>query len=305
MPPAPPRQPQSTTGRWLVLLLVLALFAAGYLLWRQLYPPAGPRPPAAEAQISQAGRPPTDKPGVEAAAPTADPASQAGPAETAQTPVVPVQKKGFEPDKWDCKTVARKMRELFSTLDRQPYVQEYRLGVPVQQHLLDLSDRLLRNPPVIAEEGSDLFTVLKNRAHMFRTMGLMNISLVKNILQHEHDALEEYSALFYRWTELGHCGAEQLPPAPTLDQLYEYAAFFLNTLGGQSYLSRRDPRLRLLLTFHAIRLIDRANAAGSNRYGIDLRSFLERFVEEVQGTSVLKGQDYYLDVLLGLQEKYQ
>ncbi len=296
------------TGRWLlVTVLLCVLLGGGYLLWR------GTQPPGTAQHATPAVTPPTSadkQPGTEGAkkSPT-EPQEGASPEKSA--PDLPATngqaaaKKTLEPEKWGCKEVAKRMRTFFSDLDQQAYVQDYKLGVPAQQHLLDLIERLLRIPPVIAEEHSDIYLVLKNRAHLFRTIGLMNISLTKDILQHEQERNEENAALFYRWTELGNCTAEQIPAAPSLEQLYEYGAFFLNTLGGQSYLSRRDPRLRLLITFYAVRLIDRANSAGNNRYGLDIRPFLERLIEEVQSTSLLADQERHLDVLLALQEKYQ
>ncbi len=307
MSPAPDRPPRQGSVRWLMITaLILVLLGGGYVAWRNWQAPDPTRQATPEAAQSQPPGTTVAKKTTADQQPEVAPAAQektAGdqPPDKGQA----AQKKSLEPEKWGCKDVARRMRSFFSALDQQAYVQEYKLGVPAQQHLLDLTERLLRIPPVVAEEHSDIYLVLKNRAHLFRTIGLMNISLTKDILQHEQEQCEETAALFYRWTELGNCTAEQIPAAPALEQLYEYAVFFLNTLGGQSYLSRRDPRLRLLLTFYAVRIVDRANSAGSNRYGLDIRPFLDRLIEEVQSTSLLTDQQRHLDALLALQEKYQ
>ena len=46
--------------------------------------------------------------------------------------------------------------------------------------------------------------------------------------------------------------------------------FFLNTLGGRSYMLRRESKLRMLVSYYAILIVDRANDEKFNRYGIDV-----------------------------------
>jgi hypothetical protein len=52
-------------------------------------------------------------------------------------------------------------------------------------------------------------------------------------------------------------------------------------------------------------IIDRANSADANRYGIDIRYTLNSLIAEIQGNSTLIYQQEYLEKLLSLQENYQ
>jgi hypothetical protein len=90
-----------------------------------------------------------------------------------------------------------------------------------------------------------------------------------------------------------------------LPGLYLYAGFFLNTLGGQSYLLRRDPHIRVLLRYYSVLVLDRANNEGVNIYGIDIRYHLNSVIEEMDAAGNLADSQAYISNLLQLQEKYQ
>jgi hypothetical protein len=57
--------------------------------------------------------------------------------------------------------------------------------------------------------------------------------------------------------------------------IYEYATFFLNTLGGRSYMLRRDSKMRMLVNYYALLAVDMANDTGRNIYGIDIRPHID------------------------------
>jgi hypothetical protein len=86
---------------------------------------------------------------------------------------------------------------------------------------------------------------------------------------------------------------------------YEYAGFFLNTLGGRSYLFRRDPGTRLLVSYYAVLLLDQANTRHLNSYGIDITEHLPRLIQEMEASNGLTNKEEYLDKLYELAEKYQ
>jgi hypothetical protein len=165
----------------------------------------------------------------------------------------------------------------------------------------------MANPPVVARETDDLFAILNNMAHFFRILGLKDTLMVKDILMHEQELIEPSMALFYKWSEIApECAADvglniELP----LTRLYEYAGYFINTLGGQSYLFRRELYLRALTRYYSILVIDRANSVDANLYGIDIRYTLDALIEEIQGNSALVNRQEYLENLMRLQEKYQ
>ena len=86
--------------------------------------------------------------------------------------------------------------------------------------------------------------------------------------------------------------------------LYEYAGFFLHSLGGRSYLLRRDPTVRIMATYYSVLILDRANEEGLNRHGIDIRPHIDSVAEEIRNARGLVFRKDYLDTLEELKEKY-
>ncbi|MCF6290619.1 MAG: hypothetical protein L3J03_06455 [Desulfobacterales bacterium] len=211
-----------------------------------------------------------------------------------------------------CQQPAREISAFFQRLDQQEYIGRYQLGDPGLVHFSGILKKLFANPPIVVRESDDLFSIMKNMVHFYRVLGKKDIQLIKDTLTHEAEGLEPLLALFYRWSELEpRCRDQGLPAGSllTIDlplaSLYEYAGFFLNTVGGQSYLNRRVPRLRLLIKYYAILILDRANDEKMNRYGIDIRYPVDSLIKEIEASSQLTFAGEYLDRMAGLQEKYQ
>jgi hypothetical protein len=194
-----------------------------------------------------------------------------------------------------------RLTAFFRHLETQAYINEAGLAEPPQKTFSSLSRDLLSHPPTITGERRDLLTLLKNSAHFFRVLGKDNILLLKAVLQEESDQLEEVAAALYQAI-----GPEQQEGAwqATLPEAYEYAAYFLNTMGGQSFLFRRDSRSRLLLNYYALLLIDQANQSKLNHYGIDIRASLSRLIDEIDATTQLRYQAQYLQRLDSLVDTY-
>lgn len=73
-------------------------------------------------------------------------------------------------------------------------------------------------------------------------------------------------------------------------------------MGGRSYLFRRDSRSRLLVNYYAILIVDRANALGINRHGIDISQPIPQLIQEIESSNQLVYKENYLDRLYQLQE---
>ena len=202
-----------------------------------------------------------------------------------------------------CTVLAKKLHGFFQHLDQQDYLSRFPLNGPSQAHLIGLADKLLANPPVVAREADDLYTILRNTAHFFRVIGKENIQLIKTVLDREGDKIEDVAGDLYLWLTAEGCQEELLPFSPPLAKVYEYAGFFLNTLGGRSYLFRRDARTRLLVTYYAILIIDRANTLGLNRHGIDISQPIRLLIPEIEASTQLIHKENYLDRLYQLQER--
>ena len=86
--------------------------------------------------------------------------------------------------------------------------------------------------------------------------------------------------------------------------MYEYASFFLHTLGGRSYLMRRDSKVRLLTTYYCILVLDRANDSGMNPNGVDIRPLIVLTANDIRSQKGLIYQKSYLAELSRLAGKY-
>jgi hypothetical protein len=78
----------------------------------------------------------------------------------------------------------------------------------------------------------------------------------------------------------------------------------LDTLGGRSYLMRRDPKLRLLTTYYSILVMDRANDRKMNPNGIDIRPAIAVTAKEIRSHTGLAYRKQYLAELERLTAKY-
>jgi hypothetical protein len=202
--------------------------------------------------------------------------------------------------------VQNKMLAFFNYIDQQDYFQEYHVEEGSQMHFRHVLDKLLANPPIVTREADDLFSILNNMAHFYRVLGGQELILIKDVLDHEADDLEEIMDTFYRWSEVNQeAGDDNLPFPLPLPGLYEYAGFFINTLGGQAYLFRRSQSVRLLVRYYAVLIIDRANQLNMNRHGIDIRRTIDTVIDELSAANGLSGRDTYLQRLTALQQRYQ
>jgi len=215
-------------------------------------------------------------------------------------PETPEEKRARE-----CGILAEQINGFFSHIDTEDYIVQFELEGASQDYFIALADKLLKNPPVVSRESDDLYTILKNMAHFFRVIGKDNIILIKTILDRERDKIEDVAADLYQWTAWNSCQDERLRFSPTLAEMYEYAGFFLNTMGGRSYLFRRDSRSRLLVNYYSVLLIERANQEEINLHGIDISQIIPQLIQEIDASSQLIYKENYIDSLYDLLEKYQ
>ena len=205
-----------------------------------------------------------------------------------------------------CKEVSPTLSNFFNTLEKKDYNKEAINGDrPLQEHFNALATQLLNNPPVVTHETDDLYTVLTNTAHFFRILGKDNMHLAQKVLKEAAD-FEGIAAEMYRLsTEGKECVSGNKRLEIPFAAAYEYAGFFLNTLGGRSYLFRRDPRTRLLVNYYAVLILDQANRKHLNTYGLDISEQLPWLIEEMEANNRLARKEMYLDKLYELAENYQ
>lgn len=191
-------------------------------------------------------------------------------------------------------------------LDQQKYIQARHLDAPSQVYFPRLIQKLLDNPPVVIRETDDLYTILKNNTHFFKFLGKDNILLLKEILRQEQDKIEDVLASYYLLTSPPISSPQDISLTIPEEAMLKYASFFLNTMGGRLYLSRRDSRTRMLVTYYAILLVNQANIDVKNQYGLQLQPAIDMLTAEMEtGGDHLRYKDAYLDTLYDLKEKYQ
>ncbi|PHR28297.1 MAG: hypothetical protein COA36_06910 [Desulfotalea sp.] len=197
------------------------------------------------------------------------------------------------------------LNSFYSHLDSQQYMQDFKLSESSKVHFSKLIQKLIDNPPVVTRETDDLFTLLKNTAHFFRVIGKDNILIIKGILDREKGSFETILQTFYNLTDNPEYLKEAYSVSLDPSAIYDYAGFFLNTMGGRLYLFRRDSKSRMVVSYYAILIIDRANRAGHSPHGIDIRPAVDSLIEEIEnGGNNLKLREAYLDSLYDLKEKY-
>ncbi len=197
------------------------------------------------------------------------------------------------------------LNSFYYHLDQQSYMKEFSLHRPSKDHFSTLLQNLINSPPVVAGETNDLFTLLKNTAHFFRILGKENIIILKGILDREKASFEDILKTFYTLTDYPEALKQEYGLTISQEALYEYAGFFLNTMGGRLYLFRRNSASRMTVSYYAIQIIDRANKQGNNRLGINLPPSIDFLINEMENTgNNLLLKEAYLDSLYDLKEFY-
>lgn len=305
-----PRRREKKTNPLRPVLIFFVLIGLGIGAALLFFPftdrqPAEPVPPEPERQAPSAVETPllpAEQPEESAPAPDRDflPPSEA---DVAEPEAAQPSEEELLADR--CATLAGRLNGFFDHLDKREYIQAFPMDKPSREYFIALAYRLLDNPPIVTRESDDLYTILKNMAHFFRIIGKDNILLIKMILDRERDKIEDVAADIYLWSTSDGCDRELFGFSPELADMYEYAGFFLNTMGGRSYLFRRDSRSRLVVNYYSVLLLDLANEKGINRHGLDIAQVLPRLIEEVESSNRLIYKENYLDQLYSLEERYQ
>jgi len=204
-----------------------------------------------------------------------------------------------------CKQNREKLQGLFAYLDRQDYVVSHQLKGGSFEHFKNLLTRLLETPPSVLLETDSIFRVLRNRAHFYRVLGKKDTLLLREILRKEGDIMESIFAILYQaYTLQEKCKVDGPTLHVPLQKVYPYSVLFLNTLGGASYLMRRDSRVRMLTRYYCILILDQANRCTLNKLGLDIRPPLDILLGDLKGTANLARKNEYIDTLEHIRTGY-
>jgi hypothetical protein len=212
--------------------------------------------------------------------------------------------KSMEPiiiGKMDCKKITAQAVAFFQYLDSKAYLIWPGINMQAEELFDQISKQLAAAPPINVGEMENLYSLLRNVTHFYRILGKNRINLMKEILDSESDVMEPAMSVLFAWIITCNKNTDRL----NLNTLYQYAHFFLNTLGGRSYLLRRDTKQRLLINYYALLVIDMANDAKLNSYGFDIRPHLDYVFYDLNNQKGLMYRQRYLSRLSALQNKYQ
>ncbi|MCF8025060.1 MAG: hypothetical protein K9J79_04030 [Desulfobacteraceae bacterium] len=208
----------------------------------------------------------------------------------------------FKEETEECGRLERQIRSFFNYLETARGIGSKEKGA--YEIFNEMIEDLAKTPPLVSGESRNLATLFRNRAHFFRVLGKDRIKLVLAVLRSDSDVLEHAMYNFYRYFISQECCREYFGSCIPEKTLYEYAAFFLDTLSGQSYLMRREAAIRTLTRYYSVLMLDRAIKQGINRHGIDLRPYIAELTNNIENRTDLRFKRRYLNKLDRLKEKY-
>ena len=205
----------------------------------------------------------------------------------------------------DLEEIERHILALFSYLDNREYIRAFGLNGDTYYHYQKAVAKLSENRPIVVGEMDSLYNTVRNVAHFFRAMGKKEVNLAKAVLRNETQITESMMRLFFTWYTMDPAGRIKIKGCPSVEVLYEYAGFFLETLGGRSYLFRRDSKTRILTYYYSVLIVDRANDEQLNAFGIDIRPHVRSALNQISSQIGLIYQKDYIAKLEALSGKYR
>ena len=212
--------------------------------------------------------------------------------------------KGAAPKTMKCVELEQALRAFCQYLDAGETFRSQKTYHDSWALFVDILAILERQPPTITAEAYRPSLIIENSYHFFRLLRKEKMNIVREVLKYEADLAEPLLGILYHWLMSGRSCDKQPPSASSFDIMYRYAGFFLNTLGGHSYLYRRDSRISLLTIYYSILVVHEANSRGFNEVGLDLRFFLPLIFGEIQSRNDLLYAEDYLQTLTELQLQY-
>jgi len=213
------------------------------------------------------------------------------------------QPKSMAPQEY-CAKMDNDIRDFFKYLDNKNYIQHLNERMDTYAEFKRILKTVSSNLPVPAGEGIDSILMTKNIFHIFRVLSKTDIRLVKEITINESETMELNLEMFHRWLLLGNQCPDPDEMRPSLDVLYQYSGFFLNTIGGRAYLSRRPMALRMLLSYYSLLTVHEADRKGNNTYGIDIFPYIAPLLNEMTIYPDLKLKKEYIQKLNQMESYY-
>jgi hypothetical protein len=203
----------------------------------------------------------------------------------------------------DCRQIERQVVAIFAYLDKKGYLAAHKVKGDMAGYVKGSLLRLTETRPIVIDEMGTIFRLLQNVTHFYRVLGKERIAVALDMIAGEKEIVEPAMAVLYAW--LTACGQKADPfNRPEIEVLYTYAGFFLDTLGGRSYLMRRESKVRMLVNYYSLLLLDQANRRELNRFGIDIRPYIDFLFYDITNQKGIMYRERYLSVLAEMQSRY-
>jgi hypothetical protein len=213
-------------------------------------------------------------------------------------------KEGKRTEEDYCSKIEKGVQDFFTYLNRERYVRNLEGDMNSYERFKGVMMKLSSEPPVPAGENMDTLIMTRNIYHFYRLLESEDIRLIREILRNEADSLELNLDIFYKWLMLGDKCPDPENTRPSLEVLYQYAGFFLNTIGGRAYLYRRPLNVRLLISYYSLLIVHEADKRGKNTYGIDVFPEITPLAREISLYPDFHFQNEYILQLTRLQNYY-
>ena len=204
----------------------------------------------------------------------------------------------------ECTRTRKDLVGFFHYLDQKTYMKQFASHGDTFTRFKEILHELKTRPPLPSGEGVDPRMLVGNVYYFFRNVNRGDLQMIREVMRHEQDSMESDFELFYRWLVPGDKCPESEKLRPSLGVLYRFAGFFMNTIGGRAYLSRRPQRVRLLVSYYSILTLYRADKAGENTYGIDIPRLIGPLINEISDYPGFESREEYVSRLTEIEKYY-
>jgi hypothetical protein len=207
-------------------------------------------------------------------------------------------------DEVDCQKITSQAIAFFRYLDSKGYLMRPGVELQAEEMFAEIGSKLAAHPPVNVGEMEDIYSLIRNMTHFYRLLGKDRLNALRDVFASESVVLEPAMSVMFAWVTTCKSGNPTGKGQIQLDTLYQYACYFLNTLAGRSYLLRREGKVRLLVNYYALLIVDMANSAKRNSLGLDIRPHMDYVFYDLNNQKGLLYRDRYLTRLAVLRNKY-
>jgi hypothetical protein len=211
---------------------------------------------------------------------------------------------GVSPSQLKCEELEASLRAFCDALTRSEIWRAHQVPQDSWRFFVDVLDTMAQRLPATGGISHQPQVIVEHSYYLYRLLGKKRLEVLRDLMKYEADVAEPLMGVLYRWLMVGRgCDGSQKQPQQ-FKVMYQYACFFLNTLGGQAYLMRRESRIRLLTAYYATLIVHEATVRGVNESGLDVRFFLPLLFNEIEGRNDLSHADEYLKTLSNLRAYY-